>query len=302
MSKKNRLKARRRLFAIYKELGHNPWKKPKKVEVAKVEKAPKEGEVYMGAKETIPFMNDNAKRTFSHLLQRPGKMMRDYIILGKHEHYLAPLTAMLVFYSVFNILLAIVQPIANGETNQKGFATGFQEATLNIEGDDSSRVQAVLETFLKTIQQAVQITHLDQKPDAVDTPWKKSLAAVEGVIRSKGIPLFLGNFLLLWIAMSILLRKYNISVSGAAAASAYVMCQFCIFMLLALLLSFGHSTELGLLLVGIVLFVDYKQMFGLSNKQSLKLTVKTGLYYILFTLAYYLLIGVVLFLFSLAVN
>ena len=114
----------------------------------------------------------------------------------------------------------------------------------------------------------------------MDTPWKESLAAIEGDIRSKGIPLFLGNFLLIWLAMAFLLRKYGVSVSGAAAASAYVLCQFCIFMFLALILSFGQNSKLGVLLMGLLLFIDYRQMLGIKNKPAFWLTVKTGLVYL----------------------
>ena len=43
----------------------------------------------MGTFESIPFLNNDAKRTFAHLILRPGYMMRDYIQRGQHEHYLA---------------------------------------------------------------------------------------------------------------------------------------------------------------------------------------------------------------------
>ena len=132
-------------------------------------------------------------------------------------------------------------------------------------------------------------------PERADTPWKESLAAVEGDLRSKGIPLFLGNFLLLWLAMVWLLRKkYEVSVSGAAAASAYVLCQFCVFMFLVLLLTFGRSTDLGVFVMGILLFIDYRQWLGIGNKQALKLTIKTGLIYLLITVLFYFLLSLVL--------
>jgi hypothetical protein len=139
------------------------------------------------------------------------------------------------------------------------------------------------------------LTHLDLYPEKADTPWKDSLAAVEGDLRSKGIPLFLGNFLLLWFAMVWLLRKkHNVSVSGAAAASAYVLCQFCVFMFLALLVTFGKSADLGVFVMGILLFIDYRQWLGLGNRPALKLIIKTGLIYLLVTILFYFLLSMVL--------
>lgn len=308
MDLKQWLRPRLRLWSIYNELGYNPWRKPRK--------ARRKGRgVYMGAREAIPFLNDDAKRTFSHLLLRPGYMMRDYILRGEHERYLAPFTALLVFYSVFTLLMAIVQPGSVKENSGDGFLRGLRAATATIdstklvtpatpeETDSLGRREKsfqLLKTSLKTITDAIVLTHLDLYPEEVDTPWKESLAAVEGNIRSKGIPLFLGSFLLIWLAMAILLRKYGVSMSGAAAASAYVLCQFCIFMFLALILSFGQKTELGILLMGILLFIDYRQMLGIKKKPAFWLTVKTGLVYLGFAILFYLLLGLVLFLISLA--
>ena len=308
MDLKQWLRPRLRLWSIYNELGYNPWRKPRK--------ARRKGRgVYMGAREAIPFLNDDAKRTLSHLLLRPGYMMRDYILRGEHERYLAPFTALLVFYSVFTLLMAIVQPGSVKENSGDDFLRGLRAATSTIdstalvtqanpvENDSLGRREKSLQlvkTSLKTITEAIVLTHLDLYPEDVDTPWKESLAAVEGDIRSKGIPLFLGSFLLIWLAMAILLRKYGVSMSGAAAASAYVLCQFCIFMFLALILSFGEKTELGILLMGVLLFIDYRQMLGIKNKPAFWLTVKTGLIYLCFAILFYLLLGLVLLLISLA--
>ena len=308
MSLKQWLRPRLRLWSIYNELGYIPWRKPRK--------ARRKGRgVYMGAREAIPFLNDDAKRTFSHLLLRPGYMMRDYILRGEHERYLAPFTALLVFYSVFTLLMAVVQPGSLKKNNGDDFLRGLRAATATIDStqlvtqadtaeiDNFGRREKtfhLLKTSLKTVTEAIVLTHLDIYPEAADTPWKESLAAVEGDIRSKGIPLFLGSFLLIWLAMAILLRKYRVSVSGAAAASAYVLCQFCIFMFLALVFSFGQKTELGILLMGILLFIDYRQMLGIKKKPAFWLTVKTGLIYLCFSILFYLLLGSVLLLISLA--
>ena len=291
---------RLRLWAIYRELGYVPWRKPRQA------KQSKDG-IFKGTGEAIiPFLNDDAKRTFSHLFMRPGYMIRDYI-RGQHERYLAPFTALLVFYSVFTLLLAVVQPGAVKSTIADGLIKGLENSDLQmnlainentIQVDSTTRSDKsnrIIQSLLSTAAQSLILTHLDLYPEKADTPWKESLAAVEGDLRSKGIPLFLGNFLLLWIAMVWLLRKkYKVSVSGAAAASAYVLCQFCVFMFLALLVTFGKSADLGILVMGILLFIDYRQWLAIDNKQALKLTIKTGLIYLLITVLFYLLLSLVL--------
>ena len=295
MSPFPRLKARLRLCAIYQELGYNPWRKPH----TKSRKR-KKG-VYMGTREAIiPFLNEDAKRTISHLLFRPGYLMRDYIFRGEHERYLAPFTALLVFYSVFTLLVAIVQPDSAKNTLGKGILDSIDEMEVKVDSTaQGAQQEKVIRSVVKTFAQAVLITHLDQYPDAVDTPWKESLAAVLADIRSKGIPLFLGNFLLLWLSMALLLRKYEVSVSGAAAASAYVLCQFCVFMFLALLLTFGKSYEVGLVILAILLFIDYRQWLPIGNKTALGLTLKTGLVYLAAAVLFYILLGTGLVLFAL---
>ena len=296
----NWLKPRMRLWAIYRKLGFVPWRKPRTV------KQGKDG-IFKGTGEAmIPFLNDDAKRTFSHLFMRPGYMIRDYIS-GQHERYLAPFTALLVFYSVFTLLMAVVSP----GHEKKSFSDSLIEAleneypevnlqvnSMSIRVDSTNNDEKgarLMKSLLHTSAQSVILTHLDLYPERADTPWKESLAAVEGDLRSKGIPLFLGNFLLLWLAMVWLLRKkYEVSVSGAAAASAYVLCQFCVFMFLALLLTFGRSTDLGVFVMGILLFIDYRQWLGIGNKQALKLTIKTGLIYLLITILFYFILSLVL--------
>ena len=141
-----RMEAWWRLYRIYLELGYIPWRKPKeprKAQERREERKPgkalqrreerepgkaqerreerkqrkerkQRGTVYMGAREAmIPFLNKDAKRTIADLILRPGYLMRDYIQRGKHEQYLAPFTALLVFYSVFTLLTAVVQPGAS---------------------------------------------------------------------------------------------------------------------------------------------------------------------------------------------
>lgn len=288
-----RIYPRLRLWAIWSKLGFSPWRKPKK------ESRKQRDGVYIGTKETIPFMNDDAKRTLSHLLLRPGYMMRDYILRGDHERYLAPFTALLVFYSVFTLIVAVVQPRMPQNSIAENIIRETEQINVQVDSTHEHRRQAFMST-LETIREALYLTRLDLHPELVDTSWKASLAAVEGDLRSKGIPLFLGNFLMLWLSMAFLLRKRGVSVSGAAAASAYVLCQFCIFKFLALLLSFGNNSNLDTLVMGALLFIDYRQMLALKNRPAFWLTVKTGLVYILIEVIFYMLLAGALVLFALS--
>ena len=239
------------------------------------------------------------------LFMRPGYMMRDYIFRRQHERYLAPFTALLVFYSVFTLIVAIVNPQASKSSFADGLIQGLNDsfdASLNLTvHPDSTSVnghEINLSDAIKSVAESVALTQLDRHPELADTPWKESLAAVEGELRSKGIPLFLGQFLILWAAIAYLLRKYKMSVSGAAAASAYVLCQYCIFMFLALILSLNTDSSLWILLLGLLLFIDYRQMLGITNRQALILTVKTGLFYLGIKILFYILLTVFLIIFT----
>ena len=68
--------------------------------------------------------------------------------------------------------------------------------------------------------------------------------------------------------------------------------------MLALILTLGKTTQLGVLLMGILLLIDYTQMLGLRKREAFGLTIKTGLLYLGFTVLFYLLIGAGLLLFS----
>ncbi|MBO4427516.1 MAG: DUF3667 domain-containing protein [Bacteroidales bacterium] len=285
-----------RLWTIYSKLGYNPWRKPKRRE-----KAPDGEGVYMGAREIIPFMNDDAKRTFSHLLLRPGYMMRDYIMRGQHERYLSPITALLVFFSVFTLIVAIVKPGAAKESVGVSLIKAIDEMIVESDSTDrDSTTFKATKAIFSTMKDALVLTRLDLFPEEADTPLKQSIAAVEGDLRGKGIPLFLSNFLLMWLSLGILLRKRNISFSGAAAASAYILCQFCIFMFFALIFSFGRSTDLGILVIGILLFIDFRQLLGVQNREAFRLTVKTGLTYLGLFILFYVLVFIGLVIYALA--
>ena len=270
--KKHSFKSRCRAFAIWQKLGYFPWHRPKEKKVRK-----RSGDFYKGAFDSIPFLNDDAKRTFSHLLLRPGYMIRDYI-KGAHERYLAPLTALIVFYAFFALVAAVMQPVQ--QRHRKEINPVEQMEAEDFENPEQAKTFSLLKNTLATLQKGWVYLHLDQYPEEVDTQHESSLAALEGTLRSQGIPLFAGQFLLLWLAMSLALRRrHKQRMSAYAAASAYILCQFSFFMLFALLFSFGKSAEIGIVLITVLLMWDYHQWLGVRWKKSFWLVLKTGLYY-----------------------
>ena len=278
---KQRLAVRLRAFVIWQKLGFLPWSKKKSKS--------RKGDFYKGAFDTIPFLNDDAKRTFVHLLLRPGYMIRDYI-KGQHERYLAPLTSLIIFYAFFALISSIVHPDYSsyhpeGSTEARSIRDSVmvdfaRQAELpdSLEMDFNGHKAAA--KALK-ITEALNLLNLDKHPERIDTPAKASLAALEDALRSQGVYLFLGQFLLLWFAMCFALRKKDMSKSACAAATAYILCQFCFFMFFSLFFSSKDKGEIGVGLMAVLLTIDYAQLFGINWKKALKLTVKTGLWYIL---------------------
>lgn len=319
------LQARIRAFQIWQKLGYNPWKRPR---APKDQKSGGEGgEFYKGAFDSIPFLNDDAKRTFVHLLLRPGYMIRDYI-KGKHDRYLAPLTALIVFYAFFSLISAALQPLDNKKDDKADSSIEFEDSKKD-DAKEESTLEVAPEAIEEAIEEAVAeaaedaeeaeeaekkanyekaqnslkglnlfvkelrlLPHLDEHPEAVDSRPKAVLAAVEGSLRSKGITLFLGQFLLLWLSMRFCLRKQKVSWSAAAAASAYILCQFCFFMFFAVLLTWGHTTSIGTIVQALILIVDYRQWLSLSWRQSIGRTIKTGIIYYSIYILFWIVVGV----------
>ncbi len=268
-----------RAFRIWQKLGFMPWSKRK-------EKSKKK-DFYKGAFDSIPFLNNDAKRTFVHLLFRPGYMIRDYI-KGQHERYLAPLTSLIVFYAFFALISSVVNPAYTTDSTYETPSINASKDTV-IVGDtafpvhlDSLETDAKAEKARKKALGMLQLLNsldLDRHPERVDTPAKASLAALENALRSKGIYLFLGQFLLLWIAMCFALRKKDMSMSACAATAAYVLCQFCFFMFFSLFLASNDKGEIGIGLMAVLLTIDYSQMFGVGWKKGFGLALKTGVFY-----------------------
>ncbi len=272
-----RHKARLRAFTIWQKFGYLPWSRKK------VDKS-KNGAFYKGAFDNIPFLNNDAKRTFAHLLLRPGYMIKDYIN-GQHERYLAPLTSLIIFYAFFAMVSSIVNPEFSIEKKTERAEKRNVEVSVQEEPRDSMEVelnelQQKAQRKALSVASIFQLLDLDKHPELVDTPVKASLAAFESSLRSQGVYFFLGQFLFLWIAMSLLLRKRGLGGSACAASAAYVLCQYCFFMFFSLFFS-DKQGEIGLGLAGLLLTIDYHQLLGSGWKKSFFLTVKTGIIYVI---------------------
>ena len=284
--KKYNLKTRLRGFRIWQFIGYNPWKSEQKEKEVVAEDNVKG--FYRGAFDSIPFLNDDAKRTFVHLLLRPGYMIRDYI-KGKHDIYLAPLTSLFIFYAFFSLISSIAHPDFRqkddiGDTAlsdsvyfpQKSY--GFHsDLDITVDNENNEQINAKIDNLLHFLEDAYILTRLDLYPEAVDSPRKASLAALESSLRSQGIFYFLGAFLLLWPAIRITLRKQDMGWAASATTAAYILCQFSFFMLFVLILSFGKNNEIGGFTMGVLLLIDYHQLFGIGYRRSLWLTVRTGI-------------------------
>ena len=323
MKKKHSLQVRKRAFALWQELGYNPWQKPAR-EGGDTSK--KTGiEFYKGAFDSIPFLNKDAKRTFQHLLLRPGYMIRDYI-RGDHENYLAPLTALIVFYAFFALVSSVLQPVQRDDEIDLTKGNSFRveqvspdqakalvdemkkelemdpEASrrfsFDTERDSTSRAVSVFRKFGEYMETGYTYLHLDQRPQAVKNQHQASLAALENTLRSQGIPLFLGQFFLLWLAMCMALRRFKLKMSACAAASAYILCQFSFFMLFAVLLTWGKSTSISITLMFLLLVWDYRQWLGLSWGKSAGRALSTGIWYGLVFVGIICLVSALVFLFA----
>ena len=283
--KRHSFKVRRRAFHIWQLLGYSPWKS----EWTVADDEP-EGNIkgfYRGAFDSIPFLNDDAKRTFVHLLLRPGYMIRDYI-KGKHDIYLAPLTSLIIFYAFFSLVSSIAHPDFDGKKEQSqvevsdslknkiSVSLSFGNDSVKTDKDEEIKTKAVRMSQLVPV--ADTLMYLDRYPEAINSRKRASLAAFESALRSQGINYFLGIFLLMWPAMRIALRKQSVGWAASATASAYILCQFSFFMLFVLILSLGQKNEIGLFFMGLLIMIDYHQLLQTGYRKSFWLTVKTGLY------------------------
>ncbi len=285
MARKHSWKVYLRRFQIWQELGYVPWRRAGKAG------RKKGGDFYRGAFDSIPFLNEDAKRSFVHLLLRPGYMMRDYI-RGDHERYLSPLTSLIIFFSFFALVAALLKPLDEGKEKRRTFD---RLKDMKVETSDSLAQEnaQMIRNTLDLVRTGYLYLHLDQYPEEVDTRHETAIAALENTLRSQGFTLFLGKLFILWLAMALALRKFRYRMSAWAAVASYYLCQTSFFMLFTVILTFGESSSVGLLLMALLMVIDLRQLLGLSWRQSLRRSVAIGLDYVLIYGALLLLVSVV---------
>lgn len=280
MAHRHSLRARVRAFHIWQVLGENPWSRP-----AEKKKKAEDG-FYSGAFDSIPFLNDDAKRTFLHLLLRPGYMIRDYI-RGAHEHYLSPLTSLIIFFSFFALISALLKPL---DADPEKKRLDFDRVEVEADMADSQFEKDLFAEALSLFKTGYMYLHLDDYPEMVTTRQAAALATLETTLRSQGFTLFLGDFFVLWLALAIALRKFRLRMSAWAAMAAYYLCQTSFFMLFYVILTWGQSTSVSILIFLVVMMLDLRQLLGIGWKKCLGRSIAIGWYYVLL---YFLVIALV---------
>lgn len=233
---------------------------------------------FKGSFDNIPFLNDDAKRTFIHLLFRPGYMIMDYL-KGKNSRYMAPLTALIIFYAFFALASSIISPQLPGDQKDKEFLEQAN-GNLTFTTGDSKTDSLDVSHPINVIRDVYLLTCLDRHPEYVDTPAKASLAAFESSLRSQGVFLFLWKLVLLTISIWMVFgigRNRRLGFSASATVSAYMLCQFCFFMLILLFCTWGRQSKVGLLLMMAIMTVDLRQLFGFGTWKSLRKIMAMGL-------------------------
>ena len=295
-----RTKARIRLFHIWQVTGKRPFESHRsKLEPAicpscgtsfdtpycpqcgQAHDTRRRDKLYKGSFDSIPFLNDDAKRTFVHLIFRPGYMIRDYI-RGRNSSYLAPLTALIIFYAFLALVSSIAAPYT--PDNGRSQVDRIREVFSSVAQDQmdstavSQRVGSRMTKLGTLASDAYVWLHLDTMPQEVNTHFEQSVAALESTLRSQGVPRFLGELILMTLSIWIVFRrKYRMSFSASATAASYILCQFCFFMLFAVLVSLGKNEQISGLLMGVLMVVDFHQMLDISWSRSLWQTIKVML-------------------------
>lgn len=302
--------AKRRLFRIWQHLGHNPFvKREQNLPLITCSSCGQEYDTpycpYCGQArgvqkgffsqsfDSVPFLNDDAKNTFLHLLLRPGYMMRDYLH-GQSSRYLAPMTSLIIFYAFLVLMMSVISPAYERDQDSYRAPISIDFAQSDVQGNEYNESPTLLMRTLTNIERIHVLMTLDQHPESVDTKAKASVAAFESALRSQGITEFLGQLLFLtfsiWVVFA---RGYGLSFSASATIASYFLCQKCFLKMLILLLTLGKSSSLGLLIWLVVMSIDLKQLFqlgwGKSVLKSLLVTLMSGMLYIFI---YSLLFGV----------
>lgn len=298
---KPRTKAALRYYRIWQKTGTKPFFKEEicpccgqPIRHCEEQRTSNGRDFFRGTFDSIPFLNDDAKRSFIHLLLRPGYMIMDYI-RGRRDTYLAPMTALVVFYAFYALVLSVTQAgtFDDGSSFNEGMDADIEAFISNEDEDEDESEEGgtyvleednvLLHDFLDNIKVIDTWVNLHRHPEEIDTPFKASVAAFEKVIVDQGVARFLGQFILLTLALwCVLWRRYRFSFSSSATAAAYILCQFCFFMTLAAIVTLGREHGLALWVMLIVLVYDFVQMFSINRRRAAWLTIKTGFMYAFF--------------------
>jgi len=242
------------------------------------------GSFFQGTFDDIPFANGNAMNTLKGLLLRPGYMIRDYLH-GRRRQYLAPMTALILFYA-FYVLLTGFFPTPPGK--EKPFWRTLYEDEFHYEvqtdggiRSDTTAMDALSERLIPLFRETVKWTHLDQLPEEANTPFRRFVANAENLYHSKGIDLFLIHFLLITIAVWLIFKKKEkFTFSASATTAAFIVCQFCFFHMFFLFANGNSDHDLGICLLCAILAVDFHELFGYKWKKSIWKAIQTGIVYV----------------------
>ena len=292
----SRIKARIRLLRVWQKTGVSGKSQRLEKEQEKASESGLVKDFYSGSFDSIPFLNDDAKRTFVHLLLRPGYMIRDYL-RGKRDIYLAPLTSLIIFYAFLALISSIISPMSKA-SSPDWIENIFEKTYQGQRADASAEELEVHDRMLgvgRFLSKAYIVLHLDTLHEEVDTRLEKSIAGVEAALRERGITRFLGQLisltLCIWLAFR---RKYGFNFSASAATASYILCQFCFFMFFTILVTLGRNEDISRLLTTVLMLIDFRQLLGISWGRSLWETLKVVLLQTAFAAAILLLMAIAL--------
>lgn len=233
---------------------------------------------FSGSVSAIPFFNDEAKSTFVNLMLRPGYMIRDYIS-GKSNRYMSPFSSLLLFYTFFFLVFSIVAPdgITSPLVDILSDAKQQMEKSLELRDVENGDIehQEIALKVVNSLIECMQMLYMDRYPEIVDTPVKAHIAALQGALRSNGIFMFLGDLILMTVALRLLCRKrFGLSWAASFSTTAYQLCQFCFFMFFLMIVTAGHDYTISASLIIVIFTYDFMQLFGLRLFSSLRLAVR----------------------------
>lgn len=210
--------------------------------------------------------------TIVHLIIYPGIMINRWI-RGRREGLLPPVTAVLLFFSIF--VLSDDAIGARGNAGSEGLKVEIlSESSVDEDGNETTTSMAP--GLLGLMNDIFTWTHLYENPDKIDSKPKQIIATAESWVRSQGIFTFFGLFIVFYPAMAIVLRR-RYTFRESAVVSAYLLCQLCILKVVTLLVTLGASSGPGLLVTAAFLTYDFHQLLDLGWRPSLRYAIKVGL-------------------------